>query len=158
MSDPAEWLHAVLLLFTGLIVGELAALQRQRVDDARQREREAVALFRASHALATREMVVAVLPRLAGILRDNAGMDRVWLSLGPGGREQAAAGTDPDVTTAVDAARAAGGGGPVPAVVARHTEGPLLGFLGEPRINVLELDLGLGGLLRPSAGASGSAG
>jgi two-component system, OmpR family, sensor histidine kinase KdpD len=103
MRDPAEWLNAVLLLFVGLVVGELAALQRRRADDARQREREAVALFRASHALATRESAVAVLPRLAGILRDEAAMDRVWISLGPEGREHLAAdtGTGPRPTATV---------------------------------------------------------
>lgn len=36
----------------------------------------------------------------------------------------------------------------VRAGVARHTEGPLLGFLGQPRVHVLELNLDLDGLLR----------
>ena len=93
MSDPAEWLNAVLLLFVGLIVGQLAALQRRWADDARQREREAVALFRVSHALATRETALGVLPGIAGILRDEAGTGRVWIGLGPEGREHVVADT-----------------------------------------------------------------
>jgi K+-transporting ATPase ATPase C chain len=102
-----------------------------------------------------------------------------------------------NVTAAVDAAKQANGGGPVPvdlvttsasgldpdispaaaefqvarvaaargltvdavrAAVARHTEQPLLGFLGEPRVHVLELNLDLDGLLTPAAATPGSAG
>jgi K+-transporting ATPase ATPase C chain len=33
-------------------------------------------------------------------------------------------------------------------VVARHTKGPFLWFLGEPRVHVLELNLDLDGLLK----------
>lgn len=47
-------------------------------------------------------------------------------------RVAAARGMDPDA---------------VQAIVAKHTELPLLGFIGQPRVNVLELDLALDGFL-----------
>ena len=93
MSQPSEWLNAVLLLGVGLIVGQLAALQRTRAEDARAREREARALFRVGRELATRESTMAVLPRLAQILLDEAGMARVWLAIGPETRERIVADT-----------------------------------------------------------------
>lgn len=37
----------------------------------------------------------------------------------------------------------------VRAMVARHTQGPVLGFLGQPRVDVLMLNLDLDGLLAP---------
>jgi two-component system sensor histidine kinase KdpD len=97
VANPGEWLNLVLLLFTGVVVGQLAALQRSRTDDAKAREREARALFQVSRELATRESTPAELATIAAILRQETAMERVWMALGPDdARERVAADTDPD--------------------------------------------------------------
>jgi potassium-transporting ATPase KdpC subunit len=66
-----------------------------------------------------------------------------------------ASGLDPDISPEaaafqVDRVAAARGldRATVEAAIARHTEGPLLGFLGQARVHVLELNLDLDGVLR----------
>jgi two-component system sensor histidine kinase KdpD len=83
ISDPNDLLSVVLLLFTGVVVGQLAAAQRNRAEAALEREREARALFRVSRVLATRESTVDALSRIATALRDETGMTRVWIGIGP---------------------------------------------------------------------------
>src|SRR5215213_3855092 len=62
VADPGEWLNIVLLLFVGIVVGQLVAIQRFRTEIATSREREARALFQVSRELATRASTTAVLP------------------------------------------------------------------------------------------------
>ena len=82
ISDPGEWLNLVLLLFVGLVVGQLTAAARARALTAQAREREARELFLVSRELATRESSAAVLPQVASLLRGATGMSSVWIALG----------------------------------------------------------------------------
>src|SRR5262249_14957608 len=82
ITAPAEWLGVFELLFVGVVVGQLAALQQARAEDARAREREARALFRVSRALATRESTPAALAEILAVLQDQTTMTDVWISLG----------------------------------------------------------------------------
>ncbi|HET7181188.1 MAG TPA: ATP-binding protein [Candidatus Limnocylindrales bacterium] len=82
ISDPGEWLSLVLLLFVGLVVGQLTALERARALTAEAREREARELFLVSRALATRASTTAVLQEIATLLRRAGGMNALWIALG----------------------------------------------------------------------------
>lgn len=83
ISDPDEWLNLVLLLFVGIVVGQLVALERARTITAEAREREARELFLLSRALATRSSTPTALAEIAGQLRRAAEMSSLWVSLGP---------------------------------------------------------------------------
>src|SRR3954452_17722521 len=72
MHEPGVWLSVVLLLFVGVVVGQLTALQRSRAETATQREREARALFAVSRSLATRESIDLVLGAIARELEADA--------------------------------------------------------------------------------------
>jgi two-component system sensor histidine kinase KdpD len=102
VADPGEWLNLIVLLFIGIVVGQLVALQRSRAEIAIAREREARALFQVSRALATRTSTPAVLPTIADILRTETAMRRIWVALGPDdARERVAADTDPSEKPAI---------------------------------------------------------
>ncbi|HTD76151.1 MAG TPA: ATP-binding protein, partial [Chloroflexota bacterium] len=45
VSDPEEWISLLIFLLTATVTGQLAASQRQRAQEAQQRQREAVALY-----------------------------------------------------------------------------------------------------------------
>jgi two-component system sensor histidine kinase KdpD len=107
VADPGEWLNLVLLLVVGIVVGRLAASQRDRAEAAIEREREAISLFRVSRALATRSSTADVLPELAGILRAETAMDRVRITIATtAGLERTA--VDTEVVKAVGDSAAAG--------------------------------------------------
>lgn len=82
ISDAGEWLDLVLLLFVGLVVGQLTALERARALTAESREREARELFLISRALATRSSTAAVLPEIAAPLATSSSMTALWITLG----------------------------------------------------------------------------
>jgi two-component system sensor histidine kinase KdpD len=82
IAQPGELLAVLLLLFVGVVVGQLVALQRSRTELARDREREARALFRLSRALAARESTPFALAEIVSILREHTSMTRVWIALG----------------------------------------------------------------------------
>ena len=72
----------MLLLFVGIVVGELAALQHQRADAATAREAEARALFRVSRSLATRESMAEALRAILAVIVAEAGVERAWVGFG----------------------------------------------------------------------------
>ncbi len=93
VSDRGEWLNLLLLLVSGILVGRLAAAQRDRARAAIEREQEALALFSVSRALAIRPSTIDVLPDIAAIMRSEAGMERVWVALRSGGADRVVADT-----------------------------------------------------------------
>jgi two-component system sensor histidine kinase KdpD len=97
IQDPQEWLNVLLLLFVGILVGQLAATQRQQTETAREREREARALFRVSRALASRSASAIAAGRAVaeGIVAETAAT-RVWLEIaGPDGADRVVVDTAP---------------------------------------------------------------
>src|SRR3954470_8896104 len=101
IHDAGVLLSVVLLLFVGIVVGELAALQHQRADAATAREAEARALFRVSRSLATRESMGEALRAILAVIVSEAGVERAWVGFG----------TDP----AVESVAADSGDPPTPA-------------------------------------------
>ncbi len=82
IHDSGVLLSVVLLLFVGIVVGQLAALQRQRAEIATAHEREARVLFAISRALATRTSMGETLGGILAALLVEAGLDRAWVGIG----------------------------------------------------------------------------
>jgi two-component system sensor histidine kinase KdpD len=93
VADPREWLDLVLFLFVALAVGRLVAIQHARADEAARRAAEASTLFALSRSLATAASTEAAAPEIAERVREAAGLDRVWILVGPPGAERVLADT-----------------------------------------------------------------
>jgi len=87
VDDPEEWLNLLLLLFVGIVIGRLAALQAERANDASRRAAESRALFRISRTLTTAASVAEGLPVIVEDLLNETRMDRIWLARQESGRE-----------------------------------------------------------------------
>jgi two-component system sensor histidine kinase KdpD len=82
IHDSGVLLSVVLLLFVGVTVGELAALQRRRADAADAAAQEARALFITSRTLATRTSMEEAVRSILDTLRPQAGLQRAWIATG----------------------------------------------------------------------------
>jgi two-component system sensor histidine kinase KdpD len=82
IHDSGVLLSVVLLLFVGIVVGQLAALQRERAEVSSAREREARALFSVSRSLATRSAMGEALAAILDVLVTEARLDRAWVGIG----------------------------------------------------------------------------
>jgi two-component system sensor histidine kinase KdpD len=93
IADPRELLDLVLFLLVAVAIGRLVAVQRSRAEEADQRAHEANSLFALSRLLATAPDAQAAAASIAGRLRDDVGLERVWIAIGPTGRERVIADT-----------------------------------------------------------------
>ena len=91
VDDPEEWLNLLLLLFVGIVIGRLAALQAERANDATRRAAESRALFRISRTLATATSVTEALPVIVDDLLAETRMERIWLARSEAGRDMVVA-------------------------------------------------------------------
>ncbi|HXQ96426.1 MAG TPA: DUF4118 domain-containing protein, partial [Candidatus Acidoferrales bacterium] len=83
VEDRTAWLNLVLLLFVGAIVGQLAAMQRNRARAAERREREAHALYAVSREFARHGDGTEAIANVIESLSAAAGMRSLWLGIGP---------------------------------------------------------------------------
>jgi two-component system sensor histidine kinase KdpD len=96
VADPEEWVALLLFLAASVVTGELAARERQRAQEAHQREREAVVLYDVVRQMSEPDVQQA-LHAVAERLRTELQLAAVAIDLDPGdGRETRAAAGDPE--------------------------------------------------------------
>ena len=96
VAGRTAWLDLFLLLIVGAIVGQLAAMQRNRAEAAERRERDANAMYAVSREFAGAAPADAS-ARVAPMLASATAMRSLWISLGPTpDRERVLAAVGPD--------------------------------------------------------------
>ena len=83
VANAEELLNLLLLLALGVVVGQLAGMQRDRAETAVLRERQARTQYKVGRELATASSARAALPALVEILRSEVDATRTWIGLGP---------------------------------------------------------------------------
>lgn len=83
VADPQRLLTLFLLLAVGVVIGRLTGVRRDEAVRSNQRERDVRALFAVSRAIAAAKRTGDALPGLVARLAEDAGMQRVWIGLGP---------------------------------------------------------------------------
>jgi two-component system sensor histidine kinase KdpD len=73
VSDPEEWLVLLMLLVTGLVTGQMAAVLRARAQEARERQREMAMLYELGTATAGQVELEPSLEFLAARVRESFG-------------------------------------------------------------------------------------
>ena len=97
VADRTAWVDLALLLGVGAIVGQLAAMQRNRAEAAERRERESQALYAVSRELARRHEPIEGIAEVVPTLAAATGMRSLWVGLGRSpDQESVAAGAGPD--------------------------------------------------------------
>lgn len=88
VHETADWLTLLLLLGSGIVVGELAGAQRSRAEAAARQERSARTLAAATRVLVATRPLAETLRSVTDLLRRELAPAQVWVSLeGPDGLE-----------------------------------------------------------------------
>ena len=88
VSSLEEWFNLVLLLVVGIVCGRLAGAQRDRAREAETRERVTRALFQISRELASAQSAGPAMVVIAGLLRVETRMERVWIGTSSAGSQE----------------------------------------------------------------------
>ncbi|HEX7398452.1 MAG TPA: ATP-binding protein, partial [Candidatus Limnocylindrales bacterium] len=96
VANAEELLNLLLLLALGVVVGQLAGMQRGRAETAVLRERQARTQYQVGRELATAATAREALPGLVRIVGQEVEATRTWIGLGPEvGQERVTADSDP---------------------------------------------------------------